>query len=68
MSVIFICYQLHNLPSIIVFIACVFIHFSAANKCLLKVAQYASQTEHYDKAVSIYEKVFLSRYLWCEFF
>lgn len=30
---------------------------SAANKCLLKVAQYASQLEQYDKAITIYEQV-----------
>lgn len=30
---------------------------SSANKCLLKVAQYAAQLENYDKAVQIYEQV-----------
>jgi alpha-soluble NSF attachment protein len=30
---------------------------SSANKCLLKVAQYAAQLEDYDKAISIYESV-----------
>jgi len=30
---------------------------SAANKCLLKVAQYAAQVEHYEKAINIYEQV-----------
>jgi len=30
---------------------------SAANKCLLKVAQYAAQVEQYQKAVGIYEQV-----------
>lgn len=30
---------------------------SAANKCLLKVAQYAAQMEHYEKAINIYEQV-----------
>lgn len=30
---------------------------SAANKCLLKVAQYAAQVEHYEKAIDIYEQV-----------
>ncbi|KAK2168360.1 hypothetical protein LSH36_17g01028 [Paralvinella palmiformis] len=30
---------------------------SAANKCLLKVAQYAAQLEQYDKAILIYEQV-----------
>jgi len=30
---------------------------SAANKCLLKVAQYAAQVEQYEKAVDIYEQV-----------
>lgn len=30
---------------------------SAANKCMLKLAQYAAQTEHYDKAIQIYEQV-----------
>ncbi|KAG8232653.1 hypothetical protein J437_LFUL012613 [Ladona fulva] len=29
---------------------------SSANKCLLKVAQYAAQLEKYDKAVQIYEQ------------
>lgn len=30
---------------------------SSANKCLLKVAQYAAQLEQYEKAIEIYEKV-----------
>ena len=30
---------------------------SAANKCSLKVAQYAAQLERYDKAIRIYEQV-----------
>lgn len=30
---------------------------SSANKCLLKVAQYAAQLEQYDKAIEIYERV-----------
>jgi len=30
---------------------------SAANKCLLKVAQYAAQVEQYEKAINIYEQV-----------
>lgn len=30
---------------------------SSANKCLLKVAQYAAQLEMYDKAIEIYEQV-----------
>lgn len=30
---------------------------SSANKCLLKVAQYAAQLEKYDKAIEIYEEV-----------
>jgi alpha-soluble NSF attachment protein len=30
---------------------------SAANKCLLKVAQYAAQVEQYPKAIEIYEQV-----------
>lgn len=30
---------------------------SSANKCLLKVAQYAAQLENYDKAISIYQQV-----------
>lgn len=29
---------------------------SSANKCLLKVAQYAAQLEDYDKAINIYEQ------------
>ena len=33
---------------------------SSANKCMLKVAQYAAQMEDYEKAISIYEQV-LSR-------
>lgn len=31
---------------------------SSANKCMLKVAQYAAQLENYDKAIQIYEQVF----------
>jgi len=30
---------------------------SSANKCMLKVAQYAAQLEDYDKAIQIYEQV-----------
>lgn len=30
---------------------------SSANKCMLKVAQYAAQLENYDKAIKIYEQV-----------
>ncbi|XP_011310003.1 soluble NSF attachment protein [Fopius arisanus] len=30
---------------------------SSANKCLLKVAQYAAQLENYEKAIRIYEQV-----------
>ena len=30
---------------------------SSANKCLLKVAQYAAQLEQYKKAIAIYEEV-----------
>ncbi|XP_063236214.1 alpha-soluble NSF attachment protein [Bacillus rossius redtenbacheri] len=30
---------------------------SSANKCLLKVAQYAAQLDNYDKAIQIYEQV-----------
>ncbi|XP_044765382.1 alpha-soluble NSF attachment protein [Coccinella septempunctata] len=30
---------------------------SSANKCLLKVAQYAAQLENYEKAIQIYEEV-----------
>ncbi|XP_041982882.1 alpha-soluble NSF attachment protein [Aricia agestis] len=30
---------------------------SAANKCLLKLAQYAATAEHYDKAIQIYEQI-----------
>lgn len=30
---------------------------SAANKCMLKVAQYAAQLEDYEKAIQIYEQV-----------
>ncbi|XP_015595646.1 alpha-soluble NSF attachment protein [Cephus cinctus] len=30
---------------------------SSANKCLLKVAQYAAQLENYDRAIQIYEDV-----------
>jgi len=30
---------------------------SSANKCLVKVAQYAAQLENYDKAIQIYEQV-----------
>ena len=34
-----------------------FLCSSSANKCLLKVAQYASQQEQYEKAIEIYEAV-----------
>ena len=30
---------------------------SSANKCMLKVAQYAAQLENYDRAIEIYEQV-----------
>jgi len=30
---------------------------SSANKCMLKVAQYAAQLENYEKAIQIYEQV-----------
>lgn len=30
---------------------------SSANKCMLKVAQYAAQLENYEKAIKIYETV-----------
>lgn len=30
---------------------------SSANKCMLKVAQYAAQLEDFDKAIQIYEQV-----------
>lgn len=30
---------------------------SSANKCMLKVAQYAAQLENYDRAIQIYEQV-----------
>lgn len=30
---------------------------SSANKCMLKVAQYAAQLENYAKAIQIYEQV-----------
>ncbi|PNF40615.1 Alpha-soluble NSF attachment protein [Cryptotermes secundus] len=33
---------------------------SSANKCMLKVAQYAAQLENYDKAIQIYEQVAFS--------
>ncbi|XP_011434594.1 alpha-soluble NSF attachment protein-like [Crassostrea angulata] len=33
---------------------------SSANKCLVKVAQYAAQLEQYEKAISIYEEVGMS--------
>lgn len=32
---------------------------SSANKCMLKVAQYAAQLEDYEKAIQIYEQVIL---------
>lgn len=34
---------------------------SSANKCMLKVAQYAAQLEDYDKAIQIYEQVKILR-------
>lgn len=38
---------------------------SSANKCLVKVAQYAAQLEQYEKAISIYEEVrFYLSLLW----
>lgn len=33
---------------------------SSANKCLLKVAQYAAQLKNYEKAIQIYEQVLYS--------
>lgn len=33
------------------------INFSAANKSMLKVAQYAAQLQQYRKAIDIYEEV-----------
>lgn len=36
---------------------------SSANKCLLKVAQYAAQLENYEKAIQIYEQVSFSTFL-----
>ena len=30
---------------------------SSANKCMLKVAQYAAQLENYERAITIYEQV-----------
>jgi alpha-soluble NSF attachment protein len=30
---------------------------SSANKCILKVAQYAAQLQDYEKAINIYEQV-----------
>ena len=37
---------------------------SSANKCMLKVAQYAAQLENYERAIQIYEQVtFNSLYL-----
>ncbi|XP_053615588.1 alpha-soluble NSF attachment protein [Plodia interpunctella] len=30
---------------------------SSANKCMLKLAQYAAQLEHYDKAIQIYDQI-----------
>ncbi|XP_057339277.1 alpha-soluble NSF attachment protein isoform X1 [Microplitis mediator] len=33
---------------------------SSANKCLLKVAQYAAQLKNYEKAIQIYEQVAMS--------
>ena len=32
---------------------------AAANKCMLKVAQYAAQLENYPRAIEIYEQVSL---------
>lgn len=34
-----------------------FLIFSSANKCLLKVATYAAQLEQYQKAIEIFEQV-----------
>lgn len=36
---------------------------SSANKCMLKVAQYAAQLEEYDRAIQIYEQVQYLYYL-----
>ena len=41
---------------------------SSANKCLLKVAQYAAQLENYEKAIQIYEQVILPKCLKYFFF
>lgn len=30
---------------------------ASANKCMLKLAQYAAQLEHYDKAIQIYDQI-----------
>ncbi|XP_013186310.1 alpha-soluble NSF attachment protein [Amyelois transitella] len=30
---------------------------ASANKCMLKLAQYAAQMEHYDKAIQIYDQI-----------
>lgn len=35
---------------------------SSANKCLLKVAQYAAQLENYEKAIQIYQQVSLQHH------
>lgn len=37
---------------------------SSANKCMLKVAQYAAQLEDYQKAIEIYEQVSISDHQW----
>lgn len=34
-----------------------FYWFSSANKCLVKVAQFAAEAEQYGKAIAIYEQV-----------
>lgn len=39
---------------------------SSANKCMLKVAQYAAQLENYDKAIQIYENVSILSFVFNE--
>lgn len=41
---------------------------SSANKCMLKVAQYAAQLEDYEKAINIYEQVGSSEFVCIKFF
>lgn len=37
---------------------------SSANKCLVKVAQYAAQLEQYEKSIAIYEEVSTLKYMY----